>query len=301
MRKGYFFVFLTAMISGVSIFINRFAVIFVNPYVFTGLKNLAVGIFLFGLILLLKKQELFGGLSKRKWFGLIIIGIFGGGLPFLLFFKGLAVTSASQAAFIHKTLFVFAAILAVVFLKERPEKKFLFGGLLLLLGSLFLLKRLPYSSNQGDLLVFFAALLWAAESVFSKNLLKTISPFVVAWSRMFFGAIFIAVFLAITGQLSLAAKITLPQIFWIGITSVFLLGYVLSWHFGLKEIPVHQATAILLFGSPLTTALNLIFSGKTNFNEIISGALIIGGIFGVIGLKKLAQLIKKEKPVYVRP
>ena len=40
-------------------------------------------------------------------------------MPFILFFTGLAQASAPSAAFIHKTLFVWVALLAVPFLGER--------------------------------------------------------------------------------------------------------------------------------------------------------------------------------------
>ena len=39
--------------------------------------------------------------------------------PFMLFFSGLAIASAPTAAFIHKTLFIWVAVLAVPFLGER--------------------------------------------------------------------------------------------------------------------------------------------------------------------------------------
>jgi len=48
-----------------------------------------------------------------------LIAIVGGSLPFLLFFTGLSLASAPSAAFIHKTLFIWVAFLAVPFLGER--------------------------------------------------------------------------------------------------------------------------------------------------------------------------------------
>ena len=58
-------------------------------------------------------------LSGRERLGLLAIGIIGGGIPFALFFEGLALSSSPAAAVIHKTLFLWVAVLAVPFLGER--------------------------------------------------------------------------------------------------------------------------------------------------------------------------------------
>ena len=102
--KGLAFVLGTALISGVSIFINKFGVKGFDPFVFTSLKNLAVAMLLLsGLIIQTRFREL-RQLSRKKWEKLIMIGVLGGSIPFLLFFAGLKIASAANAAFIHKTL-----------------------------------------------------------------------------------------------------------------------------------------------------------------------------------------------------
>jgi len=301
MKKGYFLVFLTAFISGFAIFINKFGVSVVNPNIYTFLRVLTVAIFLTGLLLFLKDWWKLKNLTKKQWLLLIIIGLIGGCIPFLLFFKGLSLTNAAQGSFIHKTMFIWVAFLAVLFLKEKINKKFLVGGLLLFLGSLILLKKLPYSLNQGDLLVFLATLLWATENTISKYVLRDLEGRTVAWARMFFGALFILIFLLATNQFSLIFGITLKQIYWVLITAVILFGYVMTWYSGLKFIPVSQATVILLLGSPITTLLSLVAVGKINPQEIFSGILIIFGIIFVIGFKETWQLIKEiKKLTYAR-
>jgi len=301
MNKGYLLVFSTAIISGFSIFINKFGVSVVNPYIFTWLKNLTVALLLTGIFLALKDWKTLKKLTKKQWFLLVTIGLVGGSIPFLLFFKGLSLTTASQGAFWHKTMFIYVAFLATIFLKEKIDKKFLFGGFLLILGNLFLLKKLPLSFNQGDFLVFLATLFWAIENTISKYVLRDLQGKTVAWGRMFFGTLFIFIFLLISGQLSLLSDLNLFQINWVIITSITLFAYVMTWYSGLKFVPVSQATAILLLGSSITTFLSLIFEKKISFPEISSGILIIFGIVFVIGLKKSWELIKEvKKLVYVR-
>jgi len=300
-NKGYFLVFLTAIISGFAIFINKFGVSVVNSNIYTFLRVLTVAIFLSALLLVLKDWQRLKNLPRKQWLLLMTIGLVGGSIPFLLFFKGLSLTNAAQGSFIHKTMFIWVAFLAALFLKEKIDKKFLVGGLLLFLGSLILLKKLPYSLNQGDLLVFLATLLWAAENTISKYVLRDLEGRTVAWARMFFGALFILIFLSATNQLSLISGLTLKQISWVLITAVILFGYVMTWYSGLKFIPVSQATVILLLGSPITTLLSLITVGKINPQEIFSGILIIFGIIFVIGFKETWQPIKEiKKLTYAR-
>ena len=118
-KKGYFLILLTAIISGFSIFLNKFAVAESNPFVFTFLKNAIVAIFLFSAIFLFCEFNAIKSLSKKNWFKLIVLGLIGGSIPFALFFYALQSTSAISAGFLQKTMFIFASLFALVFLKEK--------------------------------------------------------------------------------------------------------------------------------------------------------------------------------------
>jgi len=76
----------------------------------------------------------------------------------LLFFKGLSLTVAVKGAFIYKTMFLYVAVLSFIFLKEKISKKFLLGGIILILGNLIFLQRLSYSIDQDDLFILLATL-----------------------------------------------------------------------------------------------------------------------------------------------
>lgn len=298
MKKGYFLVLATAFISGFSIFINKFGVTVINSNIFTFLKNLVVAILLSALLILFKDWKRLKELNKRQWLFLVVIGLVGGSIPFLFFFKGLSLINAAQGSFWHKTMFLYVAVISAIFLKEKIDKKFLLGGVLLILGNLVLLKKLPIAVNNGDVLVILATILWAVENVISKFALKEIEPRVVAWARMFFGSLFIFLFLLSSNQLSLIASLSFKQISWILITAILLFGYAITWYNGLKHIPVSQATAILILGSPITTLLSFVFGGKISPQEFLSGIFIIIGICSVIGLKEIWQLIKETKNLF---
>lgn len=286
MNKGLLLVFSTAIISGFSVFINKFGVGISNPNIFAFAKNVVVAIFFTAIVLLFRDRKSLFQLKKKQWAQLVILGLIGGSIPFLLFFKGLAMTSAIQGAFIHKTMFIFVAILAAITLKEKINKNFLIGGLLLLLGNLILLKSFAFSFGLGDGLILLAVLFWTAENVLAKYVLREISGNIVAWGRMFFGAIFILGYLTLIGQSSQLLSLDLVQIKWIAITAALLFGYTLTWYNGLKTVPVSVATTILLFALPITATLTALSTGKANFENIFSGLLIITGLIVILGMRK---------------
>lgn len=278
MKNGLMLVFLTALISGVSIFINKYSVSVINPYIFTFLKNVIVAVALLGIVLLWKNWDEVRNLNKKEWLQLTLIGLIGGSIPFLLFFKGLSMTSGAIGSFIHKTMFIYVGVIALIFLKEKLKKSTFIAALLLLAGNFLILKLSKFTFGTGEALILIATLFWAAENVISKNALKTISGNVVACGRMLIGSVFILIFLGATNQLALMKTLGTSQILWTLLTAALLLGFVMSWYNGLKEVNVTTATMILLLGSPVTTLLTAVTSGQITAVEVIGTALLLGGV-----------------------
>jgi drug/metabolite transporter (DMT)-like permease len=295
-KKGLGFVLGTAIISGVSIFINKFGVQGIDSSLFTGAKNVIVAIFLFSLILLAKDFKKLKELKLKDYAKLFLIGLLGGSIPFLLFFKGLQMTTASQGAFVHKTMFVWVAVLALVFLKEKLDKGIIIGAVLLLLGNFFLLKMNGFVFTTGDLLILAATLLWSTETIISKQALKTIDSKVVAFGRMFFGSLIILVFLIITNKISLISTLTGTHWLWILVTSLFLFGYVFTWYSGLKTIKASVATSVLLLGSVITTTLNHLFAGAVIVPAQIIGITLL--VLGMVSVIWFSVIVKKVQAIF---
>lgn len=289
-KRGMFLVFLTAIISGFSIFINKFGVKGINSDIFTFSKNIVVAVFLFTLIFSLGNFSEVKKLTKKQWFLLASIGFIGGSIPFLLFFRGLQLTSSAMGSLIHKTMFFYAGIFALLFLKEKLSKKILIPAALLLIGNLIILKINSFSFNYGDLLILMATLLWAAENTLSKHVLKELSGNIVAFGRMFFGSLFILIYLIATKEIFLVKSLNVEQMTWIIATSLILLGYVLAWYNGLKHVDVALATSILLLGSPVTTLLNYLFlNAALKINDAVGGMFLLAGISAMIILSNRIQ------------
>ena len=291
----------TAIISGFSVFINKYAVSVANPYVFAWLKNTFVAIILVGIIVAWKDWKNLRALSFKNWLMLLAIGIIGGGIPFLMFFKGLSLITAAEGAFIHKTIFLFASFLGMFFLGEKLTKKFFVAGLFLILGNILLLNNFHFTFGWGSTLVLGATILWAIENTISRLAMREIPWRVVAWARMFFGSIFILGFLLATNQTQLISELTTGQIGWTAITALLLLAYVLTWYRGLKEVRVGEATAILVLGAPITTVLNLSAGKQIGWQESAAAGLIFLGAISIIGVGDIwAYLKNKKEAIYVR-
>lgn len=293
-------VLFTALVSGFSIFINSFGVKGFDSSVFTFSKNILVAVFLISVLIGLGQWKELRSLTSKQWSQLILIGAVGGSIPFLLFFKGLQMTAGTTSAFLHKTLFIYASLFALIFLKERLTKGLLIGALLLLAGNYLMLKP-SFNFSSGHLLVIFATMFWGAENTIAKHVLKELSGTLVAFGRMFFGSSFIFFFLLVTGKAPLVLSMSTAQYQWIIITSLFLFLYVFSYYHGLKHIKVSTATSILVLGSPITTALNFLVKGTPVTIETALGmSLILMGIVSIAFFSRILSFLSFGGPTYGR-
>ncbi len=260
--KGIYLALITAFISGVSIFVNKFAVgVIKSPLVFTADKNFMVGLLMLVILLVSGKWRSIGSVSKQDKLKLLLISIVGGSLPFYLFFTGLSLTSAVNAALIHKTLVLWVAILASPFLGERLSKKQGLAILLLFSGNLLVGGFKGFLFSKGELMVLAATLLWAAETIIAKKVLARVDADIVAVSRMGLGSLFLVGAAVLTSPQSLlsAFSMTGSQWFCMLLTVVFLLGYVTSWYRALKIAPAILVSTVLVLSTLVTNFLSAIF------------------------------------------
>lgn len=262
-KSGILFVLATTVISGFSIYYNKFGVAQVSDaFVYTTLKNMLVAVGLLAVLGLAMSWRELRQFTRRQWVSWFALGLVGGGIPFLLFFQGLAMASAPSAALIQKTLFIWVAILAVPFLGERLGL-WQIGALAVLAAGQFLLA--PPSGwgwGIGETLILIATLLWSVETIIAKKLLANVSAHTAAFGRMGVGVVVMWGFLAITGRAGSALALDGTQWFWVAISSVFLFGYVWTWYSALKRAPATLVTSVLTLAALITIALNNLEKGQ---------------------------------------
>lgn len=269
----------TAVISGTNNFLGKIAVTAVkDPIVYTTLKNAIVAAFLIGIILMLGKWREIISLTRGQMFRLLAIGAIGGSVPFALFFTGLLKTSALNAGLIHKTLFLWVLLLAVPFLKERFSWAQWIG-----VGTLFAANFVVggfkgFNFNMGELMILGATLVWAVENIIAKKALKDISSITVAGARMIVGSLILFAIVLGKGSAVPLSTLSLEQWGWTMLTSVFLLGYVLTWYTALKHAPATYVAALLVPATLVTNVLTAIFITHTlNGVQITQMALLAAG------------------------
>ncbi len=268
---------LTAIISGTSNFMAKIAVTAVkDPVVFTFLKNALVAVLLLGILLFATRFRELKTMHRRDWVKLIAIAVVGGSIPFVLFFTGLTMTSALSAGVIHKSLFIWVALLAIPFLKERIGGLQAAALLLLVAGNAVLGGFSAFHFGRGELLILAATLLWAVENIIAKKALANLSSLTVAGARMILGSVVLLAVVAFQGKLNLFAGLAPAQWGWTLFTAALLLGYVLTWYTALKHAPATMVASLLVPATLVTNVLSLVFlDRRMTPMELASGSLFV--------------------------
>lgn len=277
--RGLVLALCTAVISGVSVYVNAFAVKAVgDASVYTTAKNLVAALLLMGVVaaLRVRARRLAAPLSPRQWAGLVVVAVVGGSVPFVLFFTGLASTHAPQAAFWQKTLVVWVAVLAVLVLRERLTVWHGLAIVLLVAGQWWLGGRAFLAWDTGVGLILAATLLWAIETVLVRRLLHDISSWTLATARMGLGGVLLLGWLALSGRLGALATLTPAMWGWVALTGVLLAAYVGTWYAALARAQAVDVTAILVLGAVVTALVDAGARGTVPSQLPALGVLVCG-------------------------
>jgi len=299
--KGIYLAILAALISGVSIFINKFAVASISsPLVFTTTKNLLVGILILSIIFISKKWKLIYKLNKKDLIYLGLIGIIGGSIPFYLFFTGLSQIPAINAAILQKTLVLWVIILAIPLLKEKLSKLQIVAVGLLFLSNFIIGGFKGFQFSFGELMIIGATIFWAVENIIAKKILPRVDVDILVLARMLFGGVIllIATFIKEPANFNQILQLSSTQLFWIILTAIALLAYVMSWYRALKFTPAITVTSILVGSTLVTNILSAIFITHV-WNQLmgIQAILIVLGIgllYISIKINSLKLLLSKK-------
>jgi drug/metabolite transporter (DMT)-like permease len=293
---------MTALISGLSVFVNSYGVHSIAaPSVYTTAKNLVATVILVGGALAgravsRRRADSAAGrfvsvnrgaesgpaapVSWRtwglsRWVGLAYVGVVGGGIAFVLFFDGLADTTATPAAFWRDTLVLWVAILAIPLLRERLTWWNLTAIGVLVAGEIAIAGGVGHlSADRGELLVLTATVLWAVEVVVAKVLLHDMAASVLALVRMGVGALALVVYLAASGALHLLIAFDADQVGWALLTGLLLAAYVGTWMTALGRTRAIDVTSVLV-GSAVVTALLQAAAGTAALAPHVLGLILI--------------------------
>lgn len=239
--------------------------------------------------LFVPKEKIFLGDFPR----IIAAAFFGVAFNMLTFFKGLSYTSPISGAVIMVTTPIIVLILSSIIMKERMLKRKVFGIILGLVGTAFLIlygKSIGNATNAslGNFLVFANAVSYGFYLIIVKKLMDKYSAFTfVKWIYLF-GFLMVLPF----GYTELQAVdiASLPEaIGWkIGFVVVFstFLTYLLNL-LSMKELKP-TTVAVFIYLQPLFATIFAIGLGKDSLSwvKIISASLIFVGVYLVTQQKK---------------
>ncbi len=283
----------TAVVSGIAVFVNSYGVHAVRqPAVYTSAKNtLAAMLLLAGALAARGRRshrsrasfQTWRALGTRQWVGLAYVGIVGGGVAFVLFFVGLAHTAAEPAAFLHDTLVVWVALLAVPLLAERLSGWNVAAVCLLVGGQVAMTGGVGHLvATQGQALVLAATVLWSVETVVAKRLLTALSPAAVANARMSVGAVVLIGYLVLTHHIAALVRLDATQLEWIVVTSSLLAIYVATWMAALARARAVDVASVLAASVIVTSLLDAAAGQRSLAPQAIGLVLVAAGAVAVV-------------------
>ncbi|MGO9560327.1 MAG: DMT family transporter [Acidimicrobiales bacterium] len=307
---------MTALISGLSVFVNSYGVRDVtSPSVYTTSKNLVATVVLAGCALVAWRARSrrsspaaarfvsvtrsgesrdaaprdWRDLGFGRYVGLAYVGVVGGGIAFVLFFDGLARTTATPAAFLRDTLVIWVAVLALPFLRERLKWWNVAAIALLIVGQVSIAGGVSgLAADRGEMLVLASTVLWAVEVVVAKVLLRDIAPAAIAVVRMGVGTLALIVYLALAGGLHALVSLDARQIGWALLTGALLAAYVGTWMTALARARALDVTSILVASALITALLQAAAGTRSLAPQALGLALIVVGA-GVVIFMSLRQ------------
>lgn len=266
---GIALAFVTALVSGVAVYVNARGVSrFDDATVYTTAKNGVAGALLLALAIPVLRAPRWGTprlgrpRAGRHWVGVVALATIGGSVPFVLFFEGLSRASATQAAFIHKTLVVWVALLAVPLLRERLGALHLMAIGLVVAGQAWLAGD-PGTVvfGAGEAMILAATLFWAVEVVVAKRLLAALDARTLAAARMALGTVLLVGWVVVSGRAGTLLGLGSEQWSWALATGLLLTAYVGTWYAALQRAPAVDVTAVLVFGAVVTALLSGVADG----------------------------------------
>lgn len=132
------FAILTAVFTSLATILGKVGVENINPNLGTMLRTIIILVIIWGVILVKKEYSDINKLTSKNALFIILSGI-STGLSWLFYFMALKEGEASVVFPIEKLSAAVAILISIIFLKEKLDKKGVFGFVLIILGTLLLI------------------------------------------------------------------------------------------------------------------------------------------------------------------
>jgi len=273
-----------ALIWGINIPIMKIGLDQVDVYVFNAVRLVISALVLGAFAIRERRRGILPqpGLTKRS---ILIYAVIVSGLYQLLFLLGIARTASGNTALIIATVPMWTALLARVFLHEKLRKLAWCGLTIALTGTVIVAVQKSNISVAGEnfvgnLFVLGAALTWAIGTVYSRPMLKKISPMQLSACSAAIGLPLHLMFAI--GRYSESVQALQSANLWLIIfySGVLSTGLALPmWSFGVRHAGAAHAAIIQNLVPLIAVVAAWISRGETiTTPQLIGGTLIIGGL-----------------------
>ena len=283
---------MVSLIYGVSFTIAKDVMpTYIKPFGFILLR-------VFGATILFWLISFFGPTEKiqlKDFPRIIAAAFFGVALNMLTFFKGLSFTSPISAAVIMVTTPIIVLILSTIIMKEKMIKRKIFGILLGLFGTGFLIlygRSIGNAANAplGNLLVFINAVSYAFYLILVKKLMDKYNAFTFVKWIYTFGLLMVLPFG--WSEYQEIQWATIPTYILWEIVFVVLFTTFFTYLFNLVSMRELKPTtvSVFIYLQPLFATIFAISLGKDELTlvKIVSAVLIFVGVY-LVTLKKKSQ------------
>lgn len=274
---------MVSLIYGVSFTIAKDVMpTYIKPFGFILLR-------VFGATILFWLISFFGPTEKiqlKDFPRIIAAALFGVALNMLTFFKGLSFTSPISAAVIMVTTPIIVLILSTIIMKEKMIKRKIFGILLGLFGTGFLIlygKSIGNAANAplGNLLVFINAVSYAFYLIIVKKLMDKYNAFTFVKWIYTFGLLMVLPFG--WSEYQEIQWTTIPTYILWEIVFVVVFTTFFTYLFNLVSMRELKPTtvAVFIYLQPLFATVFAMSLGKDELTwvKIISAVLIFTGVY----------------------
>lgn len=262
------------------------------PPIMLGFLRFVVATPVMFFLLVVLKKPLF--LGKEKLPQLIILGLTGVTLLFMLQFTGVSLTTASTGGVLINTNVLFISLFSVLFLHERFTLLKTIGVLVSFSGVFLVVigqmgnETIVFDNSFliGSLFIILSAVCWAVYSIVGKHMLKKDDSLVMTANAFLLGLLFFLPFV-FSDMERIITRMSLT-----GVLAVLYLGLFcsvfayLAWYHALSKSEATES-AVFLNLIPLFTIILSFFIGEYPTPVFLVGAmLIITGVILVTKAKK---------------
>lgn len=228
-------------------------------------------------------------LLKKQWLEIFLVGFFGIFINVSFFFLGVRKTESINVPIIASAGPVFLYFFSIIFLRERPRFKVLFGMIISFLGVLIIVfspffsnkKTIEFGQFEGNLLIVLATFGSVMATVFGKKILSKVNPYVLTFFSFLFSSILFLLFVPLELKNWSFSQLNING--WVGIVYGIFFSSALAYfcyYYGISKIPAQEVGVFAYIDPVVAVVLAIPLLGEVpDVYFLVGSVLVFLGIF----------------------